>query len=640
VEALERSLGSGETGDALVFMPGGYEIQRTLSALQGCRAAKGRVLLPLHGELSAADQDAAVARYDRPKIVVSTNVAETSLTIDGVRLVIDSGLARVARYDPNRGINTLMVEIISQAAADQRAGRAGRTAPGRCLRLWSQREHEERAPQETPEVRRLELSEVVLALKASGVRDLGGFRWLEPPSVDGLRQAEVLLTDLGALDPDGAITALGRAMLAFPLHPRYARMLLAAGENRCVRRAALAAALTQGRDLLVRTPGAEVERRRDEVLGDRGTSDFALLARAWEAARAAGFRPDVCRSLGVHAGTARQVGSLWHQFLEIARKEGLDAEADDGSEEALRQCILAGFSDRVARRLDEGTLRCELVHRRRGVLARQSVVAGARWLVAAEIREVQTGRGEVTTQLSLATAVEPAWLRSMFPGDIATSFEVCFDAGLRRVVGRSRELFRDLELAMHQVEPPPVGLAARVLAEEVVRGRVALPGWNHAVEQWILRLNLLATWCPELELPAIGEPDRRHLIEQVCHGCYCARELKDRDVRSVVMGWLSAEQRALVEQQTPERVNLSNGRTPKVLYDAENPPHVALRIQELFGVTAVPSIARGRIPLRVHILAPNMRPVQVTQDLAGFWQDHYPRLKQELQRKYPKHEWR
>jgi ATP-dependent helicase HrpB len=640
VAGFERSVDSSEGGDVLIFMPGAYEIQRTLAALRSCGAARGRLQLPLYGDLPAAGQDAAVARYDRPKIVVSTNVAETSVTIDGVRLVIDSGLARVSRYDPNRGINTLLVERISQAAADQRAGRAGRTAPGRCLRLWSEREHEERPAHQTPEVQRLELSEVVLALKASGVRDLGSFRWLEPPAVDSLRQAEVLLNDLGALDRSGAITQLGRAMLAFPLHPRYARMLLAAAEQRCVRRAALAAALTQGRDLFVRNPGVEVVRRRASLLGDRGTSDFSMLTRAWDTARSAGFRLEVCRGLGIHAGTARQVGSLWEQFLDIARREGLDTEADDGSDEALRRCILVGFSDRVARRLDTGTLRCELVHRRRGTLARESVVADVPLLVAAEIREVQSSRGEVATHLSLATAVERSWLQEMFAEDVQTTFAVLFDPGLRRVVGQEKEMFRDLELSVRGVEPPPTDLAARVLAEEVLKGAISLPNWNHGVEQWVLRVNLLAKWCPELELPGIGDEDRRHLIEQVCHGAFSARELRDREVRNVVMGWLSARQRALVEKQVPERLDLANGRTPKVVYNAANPPHVALRIQELFGLDAVPSVALGRVPVLVHILAPNMRPVQVTQDLRGFWREHYPRVKQELQRKYPKHEWR
>ena len=221
-EAFSRYLRSGGSGDVLVFMPGSYEIAQTIDALRRCGESKEFVLLPLHGELPPRDQDAAVARYHQPKVVVATNVAETSLTIDGIRCVIDSGLARIPRYDPYRGINTLTIEKISRAAADQRAGRAGRTAPGMCLRLWSEREHGDRPAQELPEVKRLDLAEVVLTLKAADVVDLRKFRWLEPPEERSLAHAEELLTDLGALVAELlSITPLGRRMLAFPLHPRY-----------------------------------------------------------------------------------------------------------------------------------------------------------------------------------------------------------------------------------------------------------------------------------------------------------------------------------------------------------------------------------------------------------------------------------
>ena len=197
-EEFSRYVNGGGEGDVLVFMPGGFEISQTIEAIRHTREAKGFIVLPLHGELQPKDQDAAVARYQQRKVVVATNVAETSITIDGVRLVIDSGLARIARYDSNRGINTLLIEKISQANADQRTGRAGRTAPGTCLRLWSRSEHDERAPHEMPEIRRLDLSEVVLTLKAAGVEDLRKFRWLEKPDEISLTHAEELLEDLGA----------------------------------------------------------------------------------------------------------------------------------------------------------------------------------------------------------------------------------------------------------------------------------------------------------------------------------------------------------------------------------------------------------------------------------------------------------
>jgi ATP-dependent helicase HrpB len=429
-------------------------------------------------------------------------------------------------------------------------------------------------------------------------------------------------------------------MLAFPLHPRYSRMLLAAHEYRCVYHAALIAALTQGRDLLVRNPGREAEHQRDELFGRSASSDFLVLMSAFSYAVQNRFRIETLRNAGIHGVTARQVGPLLEQFLRIAKEEGLDIQPHDVTEDALRKCILIGFSDRVARRFDDATLRCEIVHGRRGMLARESVVQQSPLFVAAEIREIGGRPGEVNTILSLATAIEIEWLRELFPGDMRSERRIEFDSVTRRVQADDLLCFRDLVVQSRRVDPPPADAAARVLAGEVVSGRLPLPNWNHEVEQWILRLNLLAQWCPDLGLPPIRDDGRRHIIEQLCHGAVGYKDLKDRDVRHAVKSWLSESQRKLLDKNAPERVTLSNGRTPKVTYEAANPPYISLRIQELFGVTETPRIALGRIPLSIHILAPSMRPVQVTQDLSGFWSEHYPRIKSELQRKYPKHEWR
>ena len=648
-DAFSEHARGGTGGDVLIFMPGGYEINRTIEAIRLKKESRGYILLPLHGELPPRDQDAAVARYDQPKVVVATNVAETSITIDGVRLVIDSGLARIPRHDPNRGINTLLVERISRSSTEQRAGRAGRTAPGRCIRLWSQPEQDERPAQELPEVKRLDLAEVILTLKAAGVEDLRKFRWLEAPSDTALHHAEELLIDLGALKretpsaeneaPHTRITALGRRMLAFPVHPRYARMLLAAQEYDCVHDACLIAALTQGRDLLLRNPGPDVISLRDDLFGGKGWSDFWILMRAWNYASANQFRMDALRKAGIHGVTARQVGPLHEQFLRIAKEEGLDIEPRKVKDEALQKCILIGFSDRVGR-MDQGTLRCELVHGRRGTLARDSVVRQNPFVVVAEIREVGGHPGEVNTILSMATAIEVEWLHELFPDYIRSEVRVSLDSTARRVQAAEILLFRDLALRAKRVEPPPADAAARLLAEEVVAGRMQLHNWDHSVNQWILRLNLLADWCPDLQLPPIRAEDRQYIIEQLCLGAVSYKDLKDREVKPVVKSWLSASQRELFDKHAPERVTLPNGRTPKVTYDADGPPYISMRIQELFGVMQTPRIAMGRVLLSVHILAPSMRPVQVTQDLANFWREHYPRIKSELQRKYPKHEWR
>ena len=400
-DELERIAPRTE-GDVLIFMPGKYEIGRTIAAIRASRVSDRFVVLPLHGELPPAEQDAALAHYQKRRAIVATNVAETSLTIDGVQVVIDSGLARIARFDARRGINTLLVEKISRASADQRAGRAGRTAPGHCLRLWTEREHLDRAQQELPEVKRLDLAEVVLTLKASGVEEIGSFRWLEPPDPAALTRAEQLLLDLGALPEKVAqasslcstdsqagssryITPLGRRMLAFPVHPRYARMLLAAQQNRCVPAVALIAAITQGRNLLRRLEGKQAREDREDVLGSDAESDLFILMRAFRYAEKSGFDSQRCARLGINAGAAREAAQLTEQFLAIARDEGLDLQTGEVKAGSIERCVLAGFPDQVAVRLDAGTLRCALVHGRRGVLARESAVHGARLLVASEV---------------------------------------------------------------------------------------------------------------------------------------------------------------------------------------------------------------------------------------------------------------
>jgi ATP-dependent helicase HrpB len=386
--------------------------------------------------------------------------------------------------------------------------------------------------------------------------------------------------------------------------------------------------------------GREVVSAREDLFGEKASSDFWILMRAWTYAAKNQFHLDACRKLGIHAVTARQVGPLLEQFLRIAKNEGLDVEPREIKDEALQKCILIGFSDRVARRLDQGTLRCELVHNRRGVLARESVVQHSPLFVVAEIREVETRDKEVNTILSLATAIEPDWLREFFPGDMESQLHVQFDATAKRVQAAELLRFRDLALSAKRVEPPPPEAAARLLADEIIAGRLPLPDWDHSVEQWLARLRLLCRHCPELQLPPITDDDRKHIIEQLCHGAVGYKDIKEREVKPLVMSWLSGTQRELLDKHAPERLALPNGRTPKVVYEDGKPPHIALRIQELYDVNQTTKIAMGRVPVLVHILTPGMKPVQITQDLAGFWREHYPRIKSELQRKYPKHLWR
>ena len=637
-EACERAVSGCPEGNVLIFMPGAYEIQRTLSAVRDRLSARNFAFHALHGELPLAEQDAAVSPGGKRKVIVSTNVAETSLTIDGVRVVIDCGLARIARFDPHRGINTLLIEKISRASAQQRLGRAGRTAEGHCIRLWTQLDHEQRSAQTLPEIRRLELSGALLTLKASGIGDLFEFPWVEAPETKSFSRGLQLLRDLGAFDHREALTRTGGRMASFPTHPRYARMLLAAHELGCVRSAALIAALSQSRGILVRSGGRRMDETREEVLGGEPASDFFLLMRAWRYAQQNQFDAQRCGALGIHGGAAREVAGTLEQLLRIAERAGLDVADKPANTEAIQRCVLTGFSDQLARRIDRGTLRCRLIHQRSGELARESVVRDGDLLVAAEIREVES-RDELRVLLSLATAVEEPWLRDAFPDDFAEGKETLFDSNLRRVVTRRTRLFRDLVLDYTEQDATDAGEAARLLAEEVVSGRLPLKNWDDAVEQWFVRLECLRSWMPELELPAADEEARKTMIGQLCHGAFTYKGIKDVEVWPVLKDWVSSQGQRWLDQLAPERIELPGGRKAKVIYTVGSPPMTAARIQDLYGVTNL-TVAKGRSPVTIQILAPNQRPVQITSDLAGFWKEGYPKIKQELQRRYPKHEWR
>ncbi len=639
-DAFEQAIQGGAAGDVLVFMPGAYEIARTVDAIRAKKCARGFAVLPLHGELRAADQDAAVGECPQRKVIVSTNVAETSITIDGIRVVIDSGLARIARYDPRRGIDTLLIERISQASADQRAGRGGRTAPGICLRLWTEKEHAARPAQELPEILRHDLAEVVLTLKAGGITDIENFAWFEKPNPESLKRTLTLLTDLGACTSGihAALTPIGRKMVSFPMHPRYARMLLAGEDYQCVRQACLIAALTQGRSILERNQGKQTRGQRDDQLGDDNISDFKRLMRAWSFADKNNYRTDACRSLGIHAGAARQVKPLYERFLRIAEAEGLRLNNYPPEDIQLQKCILTAFSDQVAKRRDRGTLHCEVAHGRAGDIDRDSTVRDSELFVAAEIAEIE-GRG-LNVRLNLCTAIREEWLKELFPDDVVEKTEAMFDPTLKRVVSKHSTGFRGLELHAKRTQDADPQQAAEIIAAEVIAGRLTIPKWDEQIEKWIARVNCLAKACPDYGIPEIDDEAREMMIQEICFGAVCRKDLKERPVKKVVKSWLNAMQREMVDQQAPERIKLPSGMGCRVRYEPNQPPVISATIQKLYGLEESPKIGFGQIPVVVEALAPNQRPQQKTTDMKSFWANSYPLLKKELKGRYPKHEWR
>jgi ATP-dependent helicase HrpB len=636
ITALAReALALPDPGNLLIFLPGTHEIRRTIELLNHLPAAKNYDIYPLYSSLPPADQEKAIRPSNRPKIIVSTNVAETSLTIAGVRTVIDSGTARISHFDPRRCINTLHMRKISRAAADQRAGRAGRTAPGRCLRLWSTSDHARRDPFEIQEVHRIDLSEAILLLKASGIHEPESFRWLDPPTATALQNANQLLNDLHAIDDHGKITDIGREMATIPLEPRFARLLLAGLHHGCLAETAFIAAVVQGEGIFAK--GKQATGRKDFILPDDPT-DFAGEYRAFQSAQAMNFDPRRLADLGIHARGSKDTAQIFDRLLDFFPKSAIKNIDFQTRREAVAKSVLAAFSDQLAVRISQGNLACRLVGNRRGKLEDISCARHAVAFVACEITEVEAR--EVITHLRLATSIELEWLEELFFDEIQTIDGASYDEARRRVTRLQQKKFRDLSLESKESDHDvPLDAAAEILAKRVLSGELVLKNWDAQVEQFTHRLTFISKWMPELGLPTWTEDDRIAAISQICHGAISYKEIKEAAVWPVLNDWLSSHQRYLLDTHCPERIHLTSGHSAKITYSSENDPFFSTKLAQLVGTQTTPTIAAGRVPLLVHILAPNNRPWQMTKDIPNFWQNGYPQMKKELAGRYPRHPW-
>lgn len=654
VSAVEKIVSNGWEGDILVFMPGMGEIQTTIRELGAARLGEKVNVLALHGDLPPEEQDRAFQPSERRKIVVSTNVAETSVTIDGVRHVVDAGLARMARYDAERGIQTLLVEKISRASADQRAGRAGRTAPGTCWRLWTESGHLNRPARNTPEIQRADLAEVVLLLHSLGVCRAVEFDWLDRPDREAVERAERLLVTLGALaggaDGEGMLTDIGQRMLRLPMHPRFGRMLVEAGRRACVPAAALCAALVSGRDLMVRIGRDEghLKERRETFEGDGG-SDFHTLLRAHQFARNNGFSVDACRRHAIHGQTARQVEDTYRQILQLARREGLVSDNGDGAAEpkpeSLERCLVAGFIDQLCLRKNLGTLDCELTEGRTGTLVRESVVQDAKMFVAASVREV-SGRAGKLTLLSQCTAVKPEWLREMFPQHFSSRLEHLYDRTHKRVAAVDVIRFLDLVVDhQHRREVDPVA-SGQCLADAVARGWLELPNLDHAVQQWTGRVECLRVAVPELELPSMSTDGKRRALESAFRGLTLGREAQAANLLPAFRAVISKDLQGFVEELAPLQVAAPDGKLWKLSYavdrdDAAAPPvpEVQVKLLDLLPLKEHPRIAEGRVPVRIWIQDPTGKRLAPTRDWPAWRASEYPKIRATLKSKHPGFLW-
>ena len=645
-------------GDVLAFLPGVGEIRRTRELLAGRAETRDVALVELYGDMPLDKQRAVLRPGGGRKVVLATNVAETSLTLPNVTAVVDSGLARSMRFDPHVGLNRLELGAISKASAEQRAGRAGRTAPGRCYRLWTEREHSELPDFDRPEMLRVDLAEAVLQLVAWGEREPRAFPWVTRPSEAAFEQAERLLNRLGAiLSAEGerslALTDIGRRMVALPVHPRIGRLLVEAEAYGVGRAAALVAALLSERDPFLRNVGPrevqhvsdsdlldrlaaleqfERDGRRESAAGvlDAGGARFVLRARD-QLSRM--LRPDDTRDTtradddddlegGDFAGDDYASGA---QSTRAAQR-GHDTDA------GVLRSIAVAFGDRLARRRERGGKRAVMVGGRGVRLHPRSAVARPELFACIDIDEGDGAEAVVR----IASGVEREWL----PQDRVTQrVDVEFDAQRERVSAVRRTCWFDLVLEEAAVRLPPDVDLSPVIVREALARLSAAQVLNDDAAGFLARWQCLAGWMPELALPELGEEPWRTVLPALAAGCVSFEELRRVPAVKVLRGMLDSRQLAMLEREAPERVTVPSGNSIALTYEVGRPPVLAVKIQEMFGLRQTPRVAGGRVKVLLHLLAPNMRPQQVTDDLESFWSRTYAEVRKELRARYPKHSW-
>ncbi len=629
---------SGDSsGDVLVFLPGASEIRRAREACEPLAAQHDLLLLPLHGDLSPEEQDRAVRPASRRKVILATNVAESSVTIDGVVAVVDSGLARVPSHAPWSGLATLRVEKVSRASAAQRAGRAGRTRPGRAIRLYTKADHDARPDHDAPEIRRLDLAQTALELRAAG---LGNLAWFEPPPEDALRAAEVLLQRLGAIDAGGKVTPVGQRMLRFPLHPRQARLLVEAEARGVADDGAVIAALIAERDIRSTSKARFDDRTRGRAsAAATERSDLVAMLDLFREAEASRFTHDAMRAIGLDAGATLAVERARKQLARLCARPAPGAPARRGqleAESALLTCILAGYPDRVAKRKRSGSRDLALAGGGIAELAESSVVRDASWLVAVDAeRRGPESRGAGTI-VRLASGIEPDWLIDAAEGALEESVEATWNAARERVEVVTRMTYDGLLL---DESPSPRGhedAVAKVLVEAALAAGARSFAPEGSLDRWLARARFVAS-VSDIVAPDDGAV--RDALREACVGKRSFAELRAHSLLDVLKDRVGRPACARIDALAPERVGLAAGRTAHVEYEEGKPPWAESYLQDFFGMTQTPRIADGRAALVLHLWAPNKRAVQVTSDLAGFWERHYGAIRKELARRYPRHSW-
>jgi ATP-dependent helicase HrpB len=633
--AVQQVVADSPDGDVLVFLPGAEEIRRAMGLLESTTRQNNLLVLPLLGSLSPAEQNLALrpAPAGQRKVILATNIAETSLTIDGVRIVVDSGYARVASYDVDRGLDRLDLQRISKASATQRAGRAGRTAPGRCVRLWSEKEQHAMADFDLPEICRVDLASTVLSLHAWGKSDVRNFGWYESPDESSLLAAEQLLNMLGALtgENNGRITPMGKQLAAIPSHPRLARLLLCAAEAGLLHEGAALAALMAEKDILL--PDRNSAFRGPSV---SGSSDLIYRMQLLEEAEQQRFAPFLFDQ-GIDPAGARQVARTRDELLRIGQHLSKATRAI-ATEEDLLRLPLNAYPDRVCRRRENDPAVGVMVGGGGIRLAAESTVRKGDFLLAVDLRHDQRS----TTRQALvriAGSINVDWLHEMFPMSIRRERGAEFDPQRQRVIGFVRTWYRDLLLEDDHNAAVDAVTAGDVLAAAIGPRAAELFAADEPSVALMARVALLRQYMPEHPWPTFSDQELVDALVDLCPGKRSVEELVREGLVNALRARLVYPMNRLLEEHAPDSLEVPSGSQIKLDYAIGQPPVLAARLQELFGWTQTPRIAGGRVRVRLHLLGPNYRPVQITDDLENFWATTYFQVRKDLRARYPKHKW-
>ena len=633
--ALRGVLGTGARGNVLVFLPGAREIRVCHEKLSAELSSHGRELMTLHGDMPLSEQAVVLQASERQRIILATNVAESSVTVPGVDCVVDSGLARQAACSPWSGLRSLDIRPISRASATQRAGRAGRLGPGRVVRLYARGDFETRPEHDVPEILRMDLSEAILVTLGAGVKRLEELKFVDCPIASQVAAAEQLLRRLGAIGGEGSLSNIGRQMLQLPVHPRLARMIIESHMRGIGDLGCLAAAILSERDLRFdfRAPTRAKDTKSDLETGD---SDVQELIETFEVAQTLRFDLSRCARERIDGRMARRVADSSRQLSRTAAKLNVTLARPEQPELELRRALLRAYPDRVAFRRQPKRAELTLASGISASLSEASVVRDARYLVAIEADERQSKGQRGGTWVRVACRIDPNWLWDLDDPALQTEDRYYWAEPSGRVENQSVIRYGSIILDESHATATPNPEVTRVLCA-VALERGILRG--EAITSLRERLALLSRFGLNEQEHGLSDGEIEQVLCELCRDRVDLDGVSDATVAEhLINSRVPATARALREW-TPIVYRLPSGRCVKVHYEPGREPWIESRLQDFFGLVETPCIAEHQQPLTLHLLAPNHRAVQVTRDLSGFWERHYPAIRRELMRRYPKHQW-